>query len=76
MKITSVTDYLLNQMVRSASGLQPQNRENTTQQGVGKAQRERVAARTMESSRPMSSSSAYRVTISPAAMQKIAANGS
>lgn len=75
MRITSVAVYLVDQMVRSTSGLQKQNKENTTNQGVVSPQRDKSPQRTTDGNRAGSSSSAYRVTISSAAMQKMAAGG-
>ncbi len=75
MKITSLTDYLVSQMVKSAVGLQQQNKENMANQGVLKSPRERLLSRSLESNQAAGTSSAYRVTISSAARQKMATVG-
>ncbi|MBF0401143.1 MAG: hypothetical protein HQL90_10295 [Magnetococcales bacterium] len=77
VKITSIADHLISQMVGSASRLQQQNRENTTYREMGAPlRREGAMRRSMESSGAATSSSAYRITISSAAMQKMMAGGS
>ncbi|MEO5340138.1 MAG: hypothetical protein H7837_06420 [Magnetococcus sp. MYC-9] len=74
MNISSIADFFVNQVVRSASSLQQQGKD-TANQGVVRPQRDKTAQRTVESGRAVTPSSAYRVTISSAAMQKMAMSG-
>ena len=70
----SISEYLIHHAVRTASGLHQQAKDGNNQM-VAKSQREKVTHRVEESKRSPASSSAYRVTISPAALQKMAASG-
>lgn len=70
----SIAEYLVNQAVKTASGLK-QHAKNSNNQAALKLQRERVSSRLAEVKRASSPSSAYRVTISSAAMQKMATSG-
>ncbi|MBF0162159.1 MAG: hypothetical protein HQL88_07715 [Magnetococcales bacterium] len=74
MNISSIADYLVNKVVTTASSLQQQNRESANQ-GVVRPLRDKSAQRVAEGVRVASPSSAYRVTISSAAMQKVAMSG-
>lgn len=66
----SIPEYLINQAVKTASGLYQQAKDSHNQSTL-KLQREKAAQIIAEAQRPPPSSSAYRVTISPAAMQKM-----
>lgn len=69
----SIAEYLIHQAVRTASGLQQQTKDNNNQSTV-KFQKEKASHRTDEVKRIPSSTSAYRVTISPAALKKMASS--
>lgn len=69
----SIAEYLINQAVRTTSGLYQQSKDGSNQ-AILKSQREKAAHRVEETRRPTIPSSAYRVTISPAAMQKMASS--
>ena len=73
MKV-SIAEYLINQTVRAASGLH-QHAKDSPKQSTVQSRQEKSTQRVAEAERGQTSSSAYRVTISPAAMQKIAASG-
>ncbi|MBF0400019.1 MAG: hypothetical protein HQL90_04560 [Magnetococcales bacterium] len=73
MNISNIADFLVSQVVKTAAGLQQQNKDNSNQ-GVIKPQRDKLPQRSVESNRVHTPSSAYRVTISSAAMQKMAAS--
>lgn len=66
---------LINQAVKTASGLHQQNRDNGNQ-GIAKTQRAKAETRLAETKRTPVASSAYRVTISQAALQKMQAANS
>ena len=66
---------LISQAVKTASGLHQQSRDNGNQ-GIAKAQRAKAEARLVETKRTPVPSSAYRVTISQAALQKMQAANS
>ncbi len=75
MSIASIADYLVNQVVKTASSLQQQSRD-TSSQGIVRPQRDnKMVQREVETDRAVRSSSAYRVTISSDAMQKMAMSG-
>ncbi|MBF0113981.1 MAG: hypothetical protein HQM04_02960 [Magnetococcales bacterium] len=71
MNITRIADFLVNQVVKTASGLQQQSKD-TSPQDVSRPQREKPLQRSVDSERVATPSTAYRVTISSAAMQKMA----
>lgn len=71
VNISSIANFLVTQAAKTAASLQQQNKESNNQ-GIIKPQREKSTHRTTETSRTVTPSSAYRVTISSAAMQKIA----
>ncbi|MEO5348303.1 MAG: hypothetical protein H7836_01450 [Magnetococcus sp. YQC-3] len=71
MNISSIADFLVNQVVKNASGLHQQGKDNANP-SIVKPQRDKSVQRTTDSVRTITPSSAYRVTISSAAMQKMA----
>ncbi|MBF0460744.1 MAG: hypothetical protein HQL87_05040 [Magnetococcales bacterium] len=74
MNVTSIAEYLITQAGKAAASLQQQNKNNTNQ-GVVRPLRDKSGQQTADASRTsvaVSPSSAYRVTLSAAAMQKIA----
>lgn len=74
MNISSIADFLVNQVVKSAASLNQQGKDNAHPSTV-RPQRDKPVQRTTDSVRQVTPSSAYRVTISSAAMQKMAVGG-
>ncbi|MEO5362641.1 MAG: hypothetical protein H7838_03335 [Magnetococcus sp. DMHC-8] len=74
MNISSIADFLVNQVVKTASGLQQQSRDPGSPVMI-KPQRDKTLQRADTTDRVAGPSSAYRVTISSAAMQKMAMSG-
>lgn len=72
MKI-SIAEYLINSAVRTAAGLNHNTRDGNNHAKV-RSQQEKEAQNVAEVKRTPASSSAYRVTISQAAMQKMASS--
>ncbi|MBF0140379.1 MAG: hypothetical protein HQL74_08865 [Magnetococcales bacterium] len=75
MDVASAATYLIDRAVKMASGLQQQNRENTAKTPSIKSPREKAAERLNEKGPSFRSSSAYRVSISSAGLQKLQSNG-
>ena len=69
----SIAEYLVHHAVRTATGLQQQTKDGNNHTTI-KAQRDKPNQRIEENKRVSTPTSAYRVTISPAAMQKMAAS--
>ena len=70
MDITSAAGFLIRTAVRTASGLQQQQKD-ASERSILKPIREKPSDRLTENKRRPMGSSAYRVTISSAAMQKM-----
>ncbi len=70
MDITSAAGYLIQTAIRTAAGLQQQQKD-ASERNILKPVREKPAERLTENKRRSQGSSAYRVTISSAAMQKM-----
>ncbi len=74
MNISTVAGFLINHAVKTAGGLSQNSKENASQM-VLKPTRDKPSERLSENSRSSMRSSAYRVTISSAAMQKMSTSG-
>jgi|GEM_PF-4177705 len=74
MDVASAASYLIDRAVKMAAGLQQQPRENTAKPAGHRSPREKVAERLGEKSPSFRSSSAYRVSISNAGLQKMQLN--
>ena len=69
----SIAEYLVHHAIRTATGLQQQAKDGSNH-AIIKTQRDKPSQRIEESKRTTAPTSAYRVTISSAAMQKMAAS--
>lgn len=75
MDIANAASFLIDRAVRMASGLQQQNRENTAKSASVRSSREKTPSRLVDQGPAFRSSSAYRVSISNAGLQKMQLNG-
>ena len=71
MNIASAASFLINQAVKSAAGLKQQTRDSGNRADI-KPMRDKTASRMTPNSPHGPQSSAYRVTISHAAQQRMA----
>lgn len=75
MDVASAATFLIDRAVKMAAGLQQQSRESTAKSLSVKSPREKAAERLSDKGPSFRSSSAYRVSISSAGLQKLQSNG-